>query len=362
MGEIEDNDEGEKGMKILINTPSLKLVAGVANHYLGLRNYWTEPVMYNYVGKRNTKSGSGKYWLPWDVLKFVFRLLTFRPDVVVLNPSLGRSALIRDFAFLSIAKIMNRKVIIFMHGFDLNYAKVVDRNWVVDYLNRAEAVFVLADFIKATLIEWGVKVPICLTTTKVDDALVKGYDVRRKTGKVENILFLTRIEKYKGVYESLEVFSILKAKYPHLKLTIVGGGTQVGSVKDAVLKNNVKDVVFTGALSGKKLATEYAKGDLYIFPSYGEGMPTSVLEAMAFGLPVFTRNVGGLPDFFKNGMMGYITDSLNPVDFAKAMETYIENPELTRRVALYNAQYAKEHFMASKVAKQMENAIRRVLM
>ena len=45
-------------------------------------------------------------------------------------------------------------------------------------------------------------------------------------------------------------------------------------------------------------------------------MPTVVLEAMAFGLPILTRNVGGLVDFFKNDKMGFITDSLEPKDFS----------------------------------------------
>ena len=88
-------------MRILINTPSLKLMGGVANHYLGLKPFWNEKIQYNTVGKRSEKSGSGKYWLPWDVVKFLFRLFFFRPNVVLLNPSLGASALRRDFIFLS---------------------------------------------------------------------------------------------------------------------------------------------------------------------------------------------------------------------------------------------------------------------
>ena len=70
-------------------------------------------------------------------------------------------------------------------------------------------------------------------------------------------------------------------------------------------------------------------------------MPTVVLEAMAFGLPILTRNVGGLVDFFKNDKMGFITDSLEPKDFADAMVPYIKDKELARKVGAYNAQYAK---------------------
>ena len=64
-----------KKMKLLINTPSLKILGGVANHYIGLRAFWTQNVKYNIVGRRGEKSGSGKYWLPWDIFKFMFRLL-----------------------------------------------------------------------------------------------------------------------------------------------------------------------------------------------------------------------------------------------------------------------------------------------
>lgn len=49
--------------------------------------------------------------------------------------------------------------------------------------------------------------------------------------------------------------------------------------------------------------------DIFFFPFYGEGMPISVLEAMAFSMPVITRNVGGIKDFFINGEMGFCTDS-----------------------------------------------------
>lgn len=350
-------------MKILINTPSLKLLGGVANHYKGLRAFWTEDVMYNTVGKRNaTKSGSGKYWLPWDCLKFIFRLLTFRPNMVLVNPSLGISALKRDFFFLSVAHALGFKVAIFIHGFNWEYAKTIDKAWAVRYFNKATQIFVLANAFKMELKTWGVTSPISLTTTKVDDTLLDGYDVEReRDGKVKNILFLARVEKEKGVFITIDSYRILKEKYPYLSLTIAGEGTALSKVKQMVIEEHIPDVIITGRLSGKELINAYKNADLSSSSSYGEGMPTAVLEAMAFGLPVFTRNVGGLVDFFEDGKMGYITDSLDPIDFATAMIPYIEDKNLTRQVALYNAQYAREHFMASSVAKRIETSIKKTL-
>lgn len=347
-------------MKILINTPSLALLGGVANHYLGLKDYWTENVKYNTVGKRSNKTGSGLLWLPYDILKFIFRLLTFHPDVVLLNPSLGYSALKRDFIFLNIAHFCGFKVAIMIHGFDWNYAKIVDKSWVSRNLNRSILVFVLAQIFKKELQEWGVKCPIILTTTKVDDKLLENYNsLESRSGKVSNILFLARIERTKGVFTAVDSFWILKQKYKNLTLAIAGNGNDLVELEQYVKEKNIPDVCFCGRLDGKEIANAYINADLFLFPTYyGEGMPTVVLEAMVFGLPIFTRNVGGLPDFFENEKMGFITDSLDPVDFASAMEKYIEDTQLTKRVSEYNAQYACSHFMASKVAKDMEKKIR----
>ena len=347
-------------MKILINTPSLSLLGGVANHYIGLKAYWTENVKYNTVGKRSNKSGSGLFWLPYDLLKFIFRLLVFHPDVVLLNPSLGNSALKRDFTFLNIAHFFGFKVAIMIHGFDWDYAKVVDKSWVSRNLNKSILVFVLAQIFKNELLKWGVKSPVILTTTKVDDMLLENYSpLESRSGKVSSILFLARIERTKGVFIAVDSFWILKKKYKNLTLAIAGNGNDLVDLEHYVKEKNIPDVCFCGRLDGKAITDAYKNADLFLFPTYyGEGMPTVVLEAMAFGLPVFTRNVGGLPDFFENGKMGFITDSLDPVDFANAMEKYIEDTQLTKRVSDYNAQYACSHFMASKVAKDMEKKIR----
>lgn len=351
-----------KKMKILVNTPYLKILGGVGNHYEGLSAFWTENVKYNVVGRRRGKSGSGRYWLLWDVLKFIFRLFTFKPDIVLLNPSIGKSALKRDFMLLNIATAFGFKVVIFIHGFKLENVAKMDKEWMVKNLNKASMIFVLANRFKEIIQSWGVSVSICLTTTKVDDNLIKGFDIKRdKSFNNRHILCLTRIEKAKGIYETIDTYAILKQKYNDLTLTFVGDGSELESLKAYTNKKNLSDVRFTGKLSGTELSKEYQNADFFLFLSYGEGMPTVVLEAMAFGLPVFTRKVGGLVDFFENGKMGYITDSLSAHDFANAMIPYIENRELSRKVAIYNAQYAKEHFMASKVAKSIEYELSKLL-
>ena len=97
-------------LKILINTPKISLPGGVANHYLGLKSYWLHNVNYNTVGKRfNSFFGKGIFYLPYDILKFLVNILVFKPDFVLLNPSLGKSAMVRDMTFLWLSKLFNFK-------------------------------------------------------------------------------------------------------------------------------------------------------------------------------------------------------------------------------------------------------------
>ena len=346
------SDEG-KDYKILVNTPDIHDLGGVASHYLGLKPYWNCNVKYNSLGMTKYR----KVLIPVTVVRYVWCLLTFRPDMVLVNPSLGDGALRRDFFYMKLALRFKNKVSVFIHGFNLDYAANADWKWIASNLNKASHIIVLAQAFKNILIERGVTVDIQLSTTKVPDDMVEGFDINNRNGEVRNILFLSRIEKAKGVFEAVQTYSILKKKYPYLKLRIVGDGPALPELQQYVKDKNVDSITFTGGLRGQGVIDEYQNSDFFFFTSHGEGMPTVVLEAMAFGLPVVTRAVGGLCDFFEDGKMGRMTDSLRPEDFASMIEPYLQNKELVKQTSIYNHQYAKEHFLASRVAKQLEDTI-----
>lgn len=347
-------------MKILINTPDYQnpSLGGVSAFYHGMQGYWNETIMYNVVARR--KGISGAIWFPWDMLKFVTKILVWQPNVIMVNPSLFINALQRDFTFLNIARFFGKPVVVLMHGFNLEVAMTINHQWVSKNLNKASLVMVLANQFRNLLQSWDVKVPIELITTKVEDRMLSGFDINSRTGRVKNILFLSRMVKEKGVYETLDTFKILKDKHPHLNLIMVGDGKELDYLKEYVVKNDIRDVTFTGALSGNDRLKAYRNADFFFFfTRYGEGLPTVVLEAMAFGLPVITRTVGGLVDFFEDGRMGRITDSLEPNIFAEMMERYITDQKLTLSTSLYNHNYALEHFMATKVGRKIEGFIAR---
>lgn len=355
-------------MKILINTPFILSPAGVSNHYLGLKDYFSKDVTYNqyWTGNYIRRKIHFKFLhkllrfilMLYDLIKFVFLILIHNRPIILLNPSFGKTALKRDALFLYIAKVFNCKTAIFLHGWDKVYLDKVFKNEepfnVMWY--KADAFFVLANEFKRYLQQLDIKVPIYLTTTKVSDKLIEDVP-QKEIINISTILFLARVERAKGIFTTIDSLEILSKKYPQIKLRIVGGGNALEEAKNYANKKQQNNIYFTGPLSGNELKSEFLNADLYILPTHSEGMPTSVLEAMAFGLPVITRPVGGLADFFEEGKMGYLIESLNPDDYVDKIEMLINDVDKANSISTYNIQYAKEHFMASKVTKQLESIL-----
>ena len=348
-------------MRVLINTPNWKHpeLGGVSSHFYGLQPYWTENVRYNIVGSRN-KPGRGWFWLPWDILKTIWKILFFRPDVLMVNTSLARNALRRDSLFINIAHALGVHPVVHFHGFNVNYAKCIDVQKFLSFFRYAESFIVLSKAIKEQLEVWGVKCPIYLSTTKVDEKLISDISLERRRGQIKTILYLGRVEREKGIFLSLDIYSLLQCKYPQLNYVVVGGGTDLNNAKQYAHEKGIKNIDFTGPLTGKALKQQFVNADLYLFTSFHEGMPTSVLEAMCFGLPIITRPVGGLVDFFENGKMGKMIDSFVPEDFIEPIDNFICHPELVQTISYYNHRYGTSHFLASQVANHLEMILREI--
>ena len=140
------------------------------------------------------------------------------------------------------------------------------------------------------------------------------------------LLFCARIVRDKGVDTLQDVWKILHKKYPDAVLFVVGGGLnellEELRKTSAELENSIKII-------GEVDAPQefYRLSDVYIFPSRHEGLPTSLLEAMASGLPAVTSDIGGCEDVIFNGENGYRVYSEDAAAFAEKISILFENDE-----------------------------------
>lgn len=352
-----------KKNKILILVPDLKKNGGIANYYSVIKSYLPAGVDF-FIRGTKSKSLSKAIDFVLDIIKFLFILLLKDYSLYVINNSIGKKSFFRDYFFISFLQLFKKKYVIFFRGWEKQSADEVFKN--IRYKNailRSNMLIVLAKNFKEYLLNEGYSNNIVIETTILDDALIEQKSRYKKAEdkKELNLLFLARVEKAKGIFEIIEGYEILKAKYPFLKLTIAGDGSQLAALKAVVQQKKLEDVFFLGYVKGEKKVETLANADMFLFPSYHEGMPNSVLEAMGFGLPIITRPVGGLCDFFEDGKMGFITESKSPQVLGELIEKLIIDKEMRDKISVYNQEFAKNHFYASVVAKRITNIYNQVL-
>ena len=234
---------------------------------------------------------------------------------------------------------------------------------------RADAFILQSSRFKDALQRMGCKKPIYVETTAVPDESfsfdTQAFKATDATGVSEerfNVLFLSRVEKVKGIYESIEAYRILKEKYPFVTMTIAGDGSDLKNVKEYVRSKGIEGVEFLGWISSSAKHKAFANADVYLFPTFwGEGCPCSVLEAIAYGLPVVTRPVGGIIDLFEKCNVGFMTESGEPKELAGLLQKLLLDIDLRLEISGHNRRYARDNFAASHVAGRLRQVYAEVL-
>ena len=363
-------------MKILILIPHPNARGGITNYYQTIKDYLSGDVDYFFRGAKEWPYRKSAIYEILRIIRdnwlFTLKIIGNKYQLLQTTTSFSLNAVIRDAIFILIAKIFGLKIIVFYRGWDEHFIRRIRENRLLFWLFKtiyfkADAIIDLVQSNIDRLKKWGYQKPIYLESTLVDDSLIESISLHSIIDKYSNesthfnILYLGRIEKTKGVYESIDAFHILQRTNSNISFILAGDGKEMDTLREYVASKQIQNIQFKGFVSGAEKVECFRKAHIYIFPSHFEGMPTSVLEAMAFGLPVVTRNVGGLADFFENGINGYITDSQQPEVFANLMERLINDRKIMHTMAKTNYCLAQDRFLASKVAGRLNRIFEGVL-
>jgi glycosyltransferase involved in cell wall biosynthesis len=118
------------------------------------------------------------------------------------------------------------------------------------------------------------------------------------------ILCVGRLTPAKGQHLLIDaLWSGLRSRGWPVRLRLVGGGTDEASLRQRAAQiENSQSVIFEGAVNQNYIRTLYAKADLFCIPSFAEGIPVVLMEAMAMGIPCVTTHVAGIPELIRDGV------------------------------------------------------------
>jgi glycosyltransferase involved in cell wall biosynthesis len=277
-------------------------------------------------------------------------LLSVKPDVVEINSSLVPSAFKRDFIYAKITKFIRPKahLVLFNHGWNYEFKNTMlkqNRNLLISYFTIFDSIIVLAKVFKIELKEeLGINQDkIKIITTGINLSEYKNYTIHQKKKNRFNVLFLSRIEKTKGIEEFLKAIPIVLKKHPETHFDIAGTGSFLDEVKtNKIILKYKQSITLCGYVRDIKKLTLFKNSDIFAFPSYyGEGCPVSVLEAVAVGLPIIYTRVGALPDLLSDKENGICISKKNENDLALAILKLIEDSHLRREISNNNLVLSK---------------------
>ena len=245
----------------------------------------------------------------WGYFRFVKVLLVDKPDLIHIHSSFGPS-FYRKLPFIYMASWAKVPVINHIHGadFDTFYVNAPEKKRL-----QIRRVYSKCARLIALSEEWKERLAQIVPAEKI--TVIENYSIvhedaleeRLKRESNQTVLFLGEIGRRKGCYDIPAVAAAVIKAMPEAKFVLGGTGKPEDehAVKALFGKYGVSNqIIFPGWVRGKEKDRLLREADVFFLPSYNEGMPMSVLDAMGYGRPIVSTEVGGIPKIVvdeKNG-------------------------------------------------------------
>lgn len=286
------------------------------------------------------------------LVKYTNSLLKYHSIEIVHIHTASKGSFLRKSISVMIAKLFNKKVILHIHcgGFDnfYNSSPRFIKRYITAVLNKADMLITLANSLKT-----GVSKKCSNSNIHVlyNPTILKHMPVRES--HTTNVLFLGLMGKNKGVYDIIEAAKYIQAD--NIKIHLYGNG-EISRARELVSQYGLENkVIVHGWISGDDKEKILQSSDIFILPSYSEGLPMSILEAISYGLPVISTTVGGIPDVVEDGVNGFLISPGDYKSLAQRIITIAEDKDLSKRMGQESYRLAREKFDIEEIINQLDS-------
>ncbi len=174
---------------------------------------------------------------------------------------------------------------------------------------------------------------------------------------VFEVLCVGRLTPAKGQHILLDALELLIAagRKPHL--TFVGNGPDRPSLEAQTQRLGLSDFVeFAGSVNQDRILEYYNNADVFVLPSFAEGLPVVLMEAMAMQVPCITTNITGVPELIQHGVNGYLTAASDVEGLAKAIEYLMDHPEESTQIAQAGRAKVLDDYNLSQSVQRLADA------
>ena len=288
--------------------------------------------------------------------------LTRKPSLIFVHTSSHNSFFRKSF-FILPAILAGHNIILHVHPSHF-YEFFIGLNgftqkYVQFCLDHIMGFIFLTEDMKDKFISIYPKKPMWILPNPVHvKALQNKHSISRKKNR---ILFLGWFIPSKGIYELVDAIEILLAKGYLLYLDFYGT-KQIDKLKDYIASKNLeKNIIVHGWINDQEKIDVLYRSTMLVLPSYTEGLPNVILEAMATRTPIIATHVGGLRELLRNGENALIVTPKDPVDLSEKISFLLSNPNIRDRLAENAYRQVKEKYDISKIKQNFDQIIKDII-
>ncbi|MEI6736944.1 MAG: glycosyltransferase family 4 protein [Pseudomonadota bacterium] len=276
-----------------------------------------------------------------------------RPLIVHVH-SASRASFYRKSMLLAVARAFRCKTIFHLHGGEFQqFARLESgplmRWWIRRTFEKSSRTIALSESWSVFIARFAPKTKISVVSNSVALSVLADPALE----EAGRILFLGRVGKGKGVFELLAAASILKKSHPQIQI-VFGGDGDIAALRSAAHDLQVEECVeILGWIGPAQKAQELARASVFALPSYGEGLPMAMLEAMSASKAVVVTPVGGIPEAIKDGENGLLIPPGDASALAFALKRVLDDPLLRRSLAANARKTIEQRFSTEVVTAKL---------
>ena len=307
---------------------------------------------------------------PWQISRFELeslRRLLAKTEAQLLHVYFGHIAV----HLLPLIRAWDKPTIVSFHGADVlvDMNKRAYRRATKEMLDLVRHVLVRSESLRRAVVDLGCdedKIDIVRTGIPLEE-----FPFRERSfpgnGEWQLVQACRLIEK-KGVPTALRAFAEFSSRYPRSTITIAGDGPLLDELQAFARELKIDHrVSFVGFVSQQKLRELFYASHIFLHPSETgrdgnqEGVPNSMLEAMASGLPVFATHHGGIPEAIENGISGVLVAERDHMALARALLDTVQDRHLLGQLGRVGSQAVAEKFDQRAQVRRLEDVYLKLL-
>ncbi|WP_321516721.1 glycosyltransferase family 4 protein [Marinifilum fragile] len=294
-------------------------------------------------------------WFPICIVELLLILIKDRSIKILHIHGASKGSFYRKYILYAFARAFsNKKIIYHIHGggfrdFYLESSKFIQGR-IRYVINSADLVICLSEkwkhFYSSAFKPKQIKI--------LNNMIIPPINTERKLSNDKfRLLFLGLIGDNKGIFDLIKIIAKNKRQFEgKLELVIAGNG-EVDRLTNTISKWKMQKIVhFKGWANEEKKEELFRSSDAFILPSYKEGLPLSILEAMSYGLPIISSKVGGIPDLIHKGKNGILVIPGNQRAIKNAIVKLMTDKDICKNYS-QNSTKAVVEFYPDRVLKSL---------